>query len=184
MSNILYASDRVIPWETQSAFNMKHYNGTDDKNTAYCYMKGYVLCGDLKLCVYFFEQRPCGRDKLTAYIGLDPDKPQKVLICDFGYGGAGQAFFGENTLREDENPLEISSYQASDEQGYYWYSELTLKKRDIKKYFGCDIKEKSVITLNIVRHFADGHFGGLARPQNPADADPGKNMEKFTILNF
>ena len=64
MRNIIYKSENIIPWDTQSAFKMNSYNAQVEEHMVFCYLKSYVHGGNLVLCSYCFTEHPQGKDNI------------------------------------------------------------------------------------------------------------------------
>ena len=182
MPKIIYRRGQVLPWDTQSAFKMKYYTSQEDKNTVFCYLKGYVLGDDLSLCVYFFEDVPTQRDKLTLSLNLTPQRKDSILKIRFGYRGVNSRTYCGKAV--DSVPVKFKSYKANDEQGYYWCAEISLAGDKAKEIFGDKALGENILAMNLVRHFEDGNLGSLSSAGKTADEDILNTMEIFTVIDY
>jgi len=180
VQNIIYKSDSILPWDTQSAFKMTSYNTTCEENMVFCYLKGYVNAGNLVLCSYCFTESPTGNDNIHLYLNLNPENPDKVLKIDFGYDGISCAHICGNST----DCISYHPFRADDEQGFYWCGEITIPAENIQQLYGVKLEEKELIAMNMVQTFEKGDFSVLCGDATQTDYNPVKNMEIFVILNY
>ena len=183
MGNIIYKSENIIPWDTQSAFKMTNYNVSVEENMIFCYLKAYVHRGDLVLCSYCFTEHPHGTDNIHLYINLKPENKDDVLKIDFGFEGVqGISFKGQPVA--DSQMIEYRTFKTDDEQGFYWCGELVIKADAVKQLAGTCLEENSIFTLNMTQTFENGDFSVLfGNPQLP-DYNPAENMNVFLVLDY
>jgi len=180
VQNILYKSESIIPWDTQSAFKMNSYNASCEENMVFCYMKAYVHKNDLVLCSYCFTETPAEYANMHLYLGLNPEKNNEIIRIDYGFNGI------ENMPESMKNSgtVEYRSFKADDEQGFYWCGEIRVKSSFVEKYCGTALQEKSILTINLEQSFENGDsaalFGDVTAPEyNRAD-----NTRVFVVLNY
>ena len=182
MGNIIYKSDNIIPWDTQSAFKMTGYNVSCEEHMIFCYLKAYVHGKDLVLCSYCFTEKPEGDNNIHLYINLTHEKKADVLKIDFGYEGVCSTSF--RNMDTDKNIADFRAFKTDDEQGFYWCGEITLKADRIKEMYGISLEENSIFTLNMIQSFDNGDFGALYGNRLEEKYSPAENMELFLILNY
>ncbi len=180
MQNILYKSENIIPWDTQSAFKMNSYNTTVEENMVFCYMKAYVHKNDLVLCSYCFTETPAEYANMHLYLGLSLENNDEIIRIDYGFSGI------ENMpeIMKNDGAVEYRSFKADDEQGFYWCGEIRIKSNFIEEYSGIILQEKSILTINLQQSFENGDaaalFGDVSAPEyNRAD-----NTQVFVVLNY
>ena len=181
MQNIIYRSENIIPWDTQSAFKMTDYNSSSEENMVFCYLKGYVHGGDLVLCTYCFTENPHGKESLRLYINPNPEKYSGAAEILLGYDGIAKAEFNGCDFR---HRLEYHPFKADDEQGFYWCGELRFSRRLLGEIWGTELAEKSLVTMNMVQKFPNGDFSVLFGDACEENYTPADNMEVFAILNY
>lgn len=182
MGNIIYKSDNIIPWDTQSAFKMTSYNVSTENHMIFCYLKTYVHDGDLVLCSYCFTENPQGNDNIHLYINLNPENKDDVLKIDFGFEGIRQVSFGDKQI--DSDIIRFRPFKTDDEQGFYWCGELVLKADVIKHLARTGLVENSIFTLNMSQTFDDGDFSVLFGNRLEENYKPEENMNIFLVLNY
>lgn len=186
MQNIIYKSDNIIPWDTQSAFKMTSYNCHKEENMVFCYLKAYVHKNDLTLCSYCFKANPEGNKDIALLINLNPENTDKNLILTFGYDGISEVKYGqagkEKVLVSDI--LAYSPFKADDEQGFYWCGQIVLSEELINKYFSTTIEEGNIINLNMVQNFSDGDYSVLCGDASEDEYDALENMENFVVMSY
>ena len=181
MRNIIYKSENLIPWDTQSAFKMTSYRTDNEDHMVFCYMKGYVHCNDLILCSYCFTEHPSGKDSLHLYINCSPERTDKPLRITFGFDGISCADADGEDLTE---LISYHSFKADDEQGFYWCGEILLDKKLLNRIFSVSLEEKSLVTMNMVQSFENGDMSVLFGNAQDEGYSPLDNMEVFVILNY
>ena len=183
MQNIIYRSENIIPWDTQSAFKMTSYNAGCEEHMVFCYLKGYVHQGNMVLCSYCFTQNPVGNDNIHLYINLSPEEKEKVLQLDFGYEGIKKVALCEDDVT-DMQYVAFRPFKTDDEQGFYWCGEIVINKEAIEKMYGAHLTEGSIFTLNMTQTFADGDFSVLFGDACEDRYNPRENMNVFVVLNY
>ena len=177
MQNILYKSENIIPWDTQSAFKMNSYNVRCEENMVFCYMKAYVHRDDLVLCSYCFTEKPAEGANMHLYLGLDEKNPEKNIRIDYGYDGIA-------CVNCEGADISYRSFRADDEQGFYWCGEITVKGGFIREYSGRNLQEKSILTINLTQDFPGEDFATLFGDAQQADFNRADNMAVFVVLNY
>lgn len=180
MQNILYKSSSILPWDTQSAFKIKNYHVTKEENTVFCYLKGYVLNGDLILCCYNFIENPNDNNSMYMYLNLNPELSEKTMEINFGYNGISSCKVNQNLYTD----IKYNTFKANDEQGFYWCGEITISAETISKIWNTSLNEKSIISLNMMQKFTNGDFSALGGKISNTNYNPTGNMEIFVILNY
>ncbi len=182
MQNIIYKSDNIIPWDTQSAFKMMNYYTRLEEHMVFCYLKSYVHKNDLVLCSYCFEEQPKGCDKLHLYINPQPEVSADYIKVDFGFDGVSSAMFGAYDLTGD---IAYSSFKADDEQGFYWCGEIIIPAHVLKEHRNVVLREKGIITMNMVQSFENGDTSVLfANRQTENRSSARDDMSIFVVLNY
>ena len=182
MHNIIYKSDSILPWDTQSAFKMTSYKTSTEEHMIFCYLKGYVHGQDLVLCSYNFTENPVGDDSMELLLNLSPDDDKEnTLRIIYGYDGIRSALFNGTDCKDF---LGFRKFKANDEQGFYWCGEITLSHKFIKDLWYTSIQEKDIITLNMIQKFDNGDFSVLCGDATENDYKPENNMEVFVVLNY
>ncbi len=181
MQNIIYKSDNIIPWDTQSAFKMTGYKSSCEENMVFCYVKTYVHGGDLVLCSYCFDEHPGEKSNMRLYINASPENREKYFKIDFGFNGISCADFSGAMLKDG---IFYNSFKTDDEQGFYWCGEITLSKDLLKELCDIELKEKSLVTINMVQNFDNGDFSVLYGNRQDDNYNPVDNMEVFVVLNY
>lgn len=153
--NIIYKSNNTIPWDTQSAFKMTVYTGTEEKDLIFCYFKAYVCRSDLVVCTYTFLQNPKGKKDLTFVLSLG-GRTVKVV---FGYDGIDAVNADGCGVQTDKVKLNV--FKSNDEQGFYWCGELTFDNRFIREIFHGVLCEGDTVGLNLIQNFEDGEHGSV-----------------------
>lgn len=182
MRNIIYKSDNIIPWDTQSAFKMTNYSVSCEENMIFCYMKSYVHRGDLVLCSYCFTEFPQGNDNLHLYINFAPAHQDDILKIDFGFDGIKHMVCGENKL--DYSDIDFIPFKSDDEQGFYWCGELRIKAAAIKKLTGISLDENSLFKLNMTQTFENGDMFSLFGNPGTDSFMADRCMDEFVVLNY
>ncbi len=180
MQNIIYKSQSILPWDTQSAFKMTSYNVSKEDHMIFCYLKTYVHGNDLVLCCYNFLENPSGNDNIEFYLNISEEK-NSILKVTFGYDGIKEAIHNGT---EYTNLLKYSTFKANDEQGFYWCGEITLSKSLINKLWNTTLAEKSILTFNMVQKFPNGDFSVLNGNSLEKNYNAESNMNVFVILNY
>ncbi len=183
MENIIYKSENIIPWDTQSAFKMTSYKTVVEDHMVFCYLKGYVHKGNLVLCSYCFTENPVGDDNMHIYLNLDMAQKDKVLQLDFGYEGVSNVSFADKPV-EDKDIVSFRPFKTDDEQGFYWCGEIVIDKNTINSLYGVQLDEKSIFTLNMTQTFDNGDFCTLFGDACEKDYTPQENMNVFVVLNY
>ncbi len=181
MHNIIYKSESIIPWDTQSAFKMTSYNTHKEENMVFCYLKAYVHKSDLVLCSYCFTENVSDYANMRLYLNLNPEKSTDFLTIDYGFGGIATACFNGKSCKEK---LVFNSFKTDDEQGYYWCGEITIPHRFIKETSGALPEEKSLITMNMTQTFTDGDLAVLFGDRRDENYIPQENARVFVVLNY
>ncbi|MEG1862710.1 MAG: hypothetical protein RR198_03795 [Oscillospiraceae bacterium] len=186
MQNIIYKSDAIIPWDTQSAFKMNSYCTQKEENMVFCYLKQYVKGEDLLVCTYCFRENPTGKNDLRLLVNLNPEKFRGYIAVDFGFEGisCSELLSQEGAVKISEDTIGFSAFKADDEQGFYWCAELTFSKEVIEKLFSTILKEGALVTLNLLQNFSDGDFACLFGDAQEKNYSPEENMGVFVILNY
>lgn len=183
MQNIVYKSESIIPWDTQSAFKMTSYKTDIEEHMVFCYLKGYVHQGSLVLCSYCFTEHPTGDDSIHLYINLSPENKEKILQLDYGYEGISNiSLAGENI--QDKQCIAFHPFKADDEQGFYWCGEVVIDKNTVQNLYGVSLSEGSIFTLNMTQTFANGDFSTLFGNACDKEYNPAENMNVFLVLNY
>ncbi len=182
MGNIIYKSDNIIPWDTQSAFKMTSYNVSREEHMIFCYLKTYVHAGDLVLCSYCFTEKPQGNDNIHLYINLNPENKDDILKIDFGFEGISQVSYRGKPV--DIGIISFRPFKTDDEQGFYWCGELILNADVIKHLSGTSLGENSIFTLNMTQTFSGGDFAVLFGNRLENNYKPEENMNIFLVLNY
>ena len=183
MQNIIYKSENIIPWDTQSAFKMTSYNCSKEEHMVFCYLKAYVHKTDLVMCSYCFSENPKADKNIHLYINLAPENKENVLKIEYDLFGTGNMSFNGKQI-ESFSGIEYSSFRTDDEQGFYWCGETVLKAEAVKQLAGIVLEEKSVITLNMVQNFENGDFSVLCGDALSEKYNPVENMGVFVILDY
>ena len=181
MGNIIYKSDNIIPWDTQSAFKMTNYRVSVEENMIFCYLKTYVHGGDLVLCSYCFTENPKGNDNLHLYINLNPENREDILKIDFGFDGIKEISYRN---KKTDIRLEYRPFKSDDEQGFYWCGELVLKADTIENLSGKKLEEDSIFTLNMTQTFANGDMFVLFGNPEEENFKAEDCMDVFVLLNY
>ncbi len=181
MQNIIYKSDSIIPWDTQSAFKMTSYNTCCEEHMVFCYLKTYVHRNDLVICSYCFTEHPRGNDNLHIYINPNPEKSRDYMKIDFGFDGIKSAVYGNVDFKDK---ITYRPFKADDEQGFYWCGEITVPAGVLHSLAGCVPEEKSIITMNMVQSFDNGDTSTLFGNRQQENYDPAGNMAVFVVLNY
>lgn len=181
MQRVIYKSETIVPWDTQSAFKMTSYTAKSEENMIFCYLKAYVHGGDLVLCSYCFSEHPRGRKDLRMYINPFPENQEKPIKIVFGYEGVD---FADTCGIDLSELIEYHSFKSDDEQGFYWCGEIRLGKKLIWDIYGTELKEKSLVTMNMVQHFENGDISVLFGNASDKNYNPVENMEVFAVLNY
>lgn len=185
MRNIIYKSDSTLPWDTQSAFKMTSYNTSVEENMVFCYVKAYIHQNDFVLCSYCFVENPDNSDNLQLFLNLNPEQAGGFLQINFGYNGISSAIMKKGDSEKDyKEKTSFSSFKADDEQGFYWCGEIRIPMELSKEIFNVTLREKSIISLNMVQKFSNGDFSCLFGDSTAADYSPADNMEIFVVLNY
>ncbi len=182
MGNIIYRSENIIPWDTQSAFKMTGYNVSCEEHMIFCYLKAYVQGGNLVLCSYCFTENPVGNDNIHLYINFNPENRADVLKADFGFEGVNNISFRGMAVEKDS--IGFRPFKTDDEQGFYWCGELVIKAETIKQLTGVKLEENSIFTLNMVQSFENGDFGVLFGNPLAECYRPEEHMDIFLVLNY
>ncbi|MBQ8604692.1 MAG: hypothetical protein IJ410_07620 [Oscillospiraceae bacterium] len=180
MQNILYKSENIIPWDTQSAFKMTSYRVQREENMVFCYMKAYVHQNDLVLCSYCFTEKPAPFANMHLYLGLDRENPEKVIKINYGYDGIESIQSDKMTVAD----VIYRSFKADDEQGFYWCGEITIDGDFIRGYSGTSLQEKSLLTMNLTQSFENGDFAVLFGNAEDQEYKRTANMGVFVVLNY
>ena len=183
MGNIIYKSENIIPWDTQSAFKMTSYNTQLEEHMVFCYLKSYVHQGNLVLCSYCFTENPVGNGNMHIYLNLDAADRNKILQLDFGYEGIGNISLGGEAVM-DRHCISFRPFKTDDEQGFYWCGEIVIDKDTIRNLYGTALEEKSIFTLNMTQTFENGDFSVLFGDACEKDYSPQENMNVFVVLNY
>ena len=183
MHNIIYRSENIIPWDTQSAFKMTGYNTVCEEHMIFCYLKGYVHRGNMVLCSYCFTENPAGNDNIHLYINLSPEEKEKVLQIDFGFEGIKSVYL-EGKDVTDKGYVSLRPFKTDDEQGFYWCGEITISSDALAEMYGVQLAEGSIFTLNMTQTFAGGDFSVLFGDACEENYSPADNMNVFVILNY
>ena len=183
MGNIIYKSDNIIPWDTQSAFKMTNYRVSVEENMIFCYLKAYVHGGDLVLCSYCFTEHPQGNDNIHLYINLNPENRDNILKIDFGFDGVKEISFRGQPVT-GTHPVEYRPFKTDDEQGFYWCGELVIKAETIKQLANSCLEENSVLTLNMSQTFENGDCSVLFGNPEQENFMAENNMDVFVVLNY
>ena len=183
MQNIVYKSDSIIPWDTQSAFKMTSYKTETEQNMVFCYLKGYVHGGDLVLCSYCFTENPVGDNNIQIYANLSPENKDKVLQLNFGFEGISKLTL-EGKDVEGGQGITFHPFKADDEQGFYWCGEIVISKEAINTLYGAKLEEGSIFTLNMVQSFDNGDFSTLFGDADSEEFSRVENMNVFLVLNY
>ena len=186
MQSIIYKSQAIIPWDTQSAFKMNSYKTEKEENRIFCYLKQYVHGDDLVVCTYCFKEKPEGKNDLSLVVNLGPETGEKYLYVDFGFDGIGKVSFknGEQTQELFSDILRFTTFKADDEQGFYWCGELTFSKSFILQFFNRELQEGSLVTLNLRQNFEGTDFACLFGNADCENYSLEGNMGVFVILNY
>ena len=182
MRNIIYKSENIIPWDTQSAFKMNSYTAQVEEHMVFCYLKSYVHGGNLVLCSYCFTEHPQGKDNIHLYLNLSPDKNGAVMQIDYGYDGMGKIVYDKKEITGDG--ISLNCFKTDDEQGFYWCGEITVDKAAVNQLWNTDLEEKSIFTLNMTQTFENGDFSGLFGDVTKVDYLAENNMNVFLVLNY
>ena len=178
MENILYKSENIIPWDTQSAFKMNSYNTTVEENMVFCYMKAYVHKKDLVLCSYCFTEKPADGANMHLYLAVCESSDTHVI--DYGFGGIA----GVQSATMTADDIEYRTFKADDEQGFYWCGEITVKGDFIEKLCGRPLAEKSIVRLNLTQTFANGDKAALYGNAQSTGFDRAAEMKVFVVLDY
>ena len=183
MENIIYKSENIIPWDTQSAFKMTSYNTTKEENMVFCYLKSYVHGRDLVLCSYCFVENPAGNDNIHLYINLAPENRDKLLEIRFGYEGMGSLLLADK-IPATADGVKYRCFKTDDEQGFYWCGEIVLEESFIMENFGIKLEERSIFTMNMVQDFGGGEYSVLCGDATVPGYNPAENMGVFNVLDY
>ena len=181
MGNIIYKSDNIIPWDTQSAFKMTNYKVSVEENMIFCYLKTYVHGSDLVLCSYCFTENPVGNDNLHLYLNLNPENKKDILKIDFGFDGIKEISYKG---QKSDICVEYRPFKSNDEQGFYWCGELVIKSDAIAALSGNTLAENSIFTLNMTQCFENGDMFTLFGNPEKEGFCPEDAMDVFVILNY
>lgn len=182
MQNIIYRSENIIPWDTQSAFKMTSYKTEKEEHMVFCYLKSYVHGGNLVLCSYCFAEKPEGNDNIHLYLNLSPNTIGLMQI-DFGYEGIRNITFNGLDISDRRN-ISLHPFKTDDEQGFYWCGEIVIDKSIISQLWNTALEEKSIFTLNMTQTFNNGDFSVLFGNADEENYRPENNMNVFLILNY
>ncbi len=151
MSDIIYCSNNIIPWDTQSAFKITNYNVLIEEHMIFCYLKSFVCDSSLNLCSFCFNQNPTGKKDLQLSLNLNPLKSNSFLHIEYGIDGIDNAFIISESekMPVDTNLIKTNVFTGDDEQGYYWAFELSISKEFIEEYFSTKLIETSLISFNL-----------------------------------
>ncbi len=180
MQNILYKSENIIPWDTQSAFKMNSYSAQCEENMVFFYMKAYVHKSDLVLCSYCFTEKPAEYANMHLYLGLSPENSDDIIKIDYGYNGI------ENMPgnMKAASAVEYRSFKADDEQGFYWCGEIRIKGDFIAEYSGRPLREKSILTMNLTQSFENGDMAALFGDVTVKGYNRAADTQVFVVLNY
>ena len=180
MRNILYKSDNIIPWDTQSAFKMNSYSVQCEENMIFCYLKAYVHKSDLVLCSYCFTEKPAEYANMHLYLGLGAEKSSDKICIDYGYSGI------ENMPEDMKTAAgaEFRSFRADDEQGFYWCGEIRIKGEYISLLSGNFLQERSILTINLTQSFDNGDMAALFGDVSAKGYNREAEAETFVVLNY
>ena len=181
VANIIYKSENIVPWDTQSAFKMTSYNVSSENNMVFCYLKAYVNGGDLVLCSYRFTEETGKSADMHIYTNLNPESDCGILHIDYGYDGISSATVNNSDIADK---LVYSSFRADDEQGFYWCGEIRIPARFIKETFGVVLEENSIIQLNMIQTFENDDIAVLFGNCEEENYSPEENMAVFVVLNY
>ena len=182
MRNIIYKSENIIPWDTQSAFKMNSYNAHLEEHMVFCYLKSYVHGGNLVLCSYCFTEHPQGKDNIHLYLNLSPDKNGAVMQIDYGYDGMGKIVYDKKEITGEG--ISLNCFKTDDEQGFYWCGEIRIPAAFTQEYAGTSLGEKSIVAINMVQDFTGGDYAVLFGIAEEKNYIPENNMDVFVILNY
>ncbi|MBR5521304.1 MAG: hypothetical protein IKU54_04835 [Oscillospiraceae bacterium] len=180
MENILYKSENIIPWDTQSAFKMNSYRAHKEEHMVFCYMKSYVHKNDLVLCSYCFTEKPADGANMHLYLGLNPENPDNVIVINYGFDGIESLV----TDKPADNAVTYRSFKADDEQGFYWCGEIKIDGGFIAEHYGTELMEKSILTMNLTQTFPDGDMAVLFGDAECDGYDRTAEMKVFVVLNY
>lgn len=182
--NIIYLSDSVIPWDTQSAFKLTAYNASSEENMVFCYFKAYVRGEDLILCSYCFKEHPAGKEDLRLYLTLHPEKNDDVLKIVYGFDGIGSVEMKNKNIIPDTYGISFYPFKADDEQGFYWCGEITIPGNICRQMFGSALKDGDLLAINLVESFPGGDYMALENRQLGSEYNPCENMQTFVVLRY
>lgn len=191
LQRIIYTSPNKIDWDAQSAFKITNYYTDNENCMVFCYLKQYVENGSLKICTFCFDKEATGKKDLQLCLNLNPEKQSEFILMDFGIDGIDSV----KTVSPEQQhiastactPEDIAfrSFTSNDQQGYYWCGEIIFSAEFIRKQFGTDLAEKSIIVLNLYRFFEGTEDYACLFP-DPDNNSFVKNeyMQEFIILNY
>ena len=179
MRNILYKSENIIPWDTQSAFKMSSYNTVCEDNMVFCYIKAYVHKTDLVICSYCFTEEPADYANMHLYLGVNAAAGGEIIRIDYGYNGIEAT---ESGL--PRSAVTFRSFKADDEQGFYWCGEITIDGSFIAQHSGSPLEEKSILTLNLTQSFKNGDTAALFGDVTEKEYNRATEAQAFVVLNY
>ena len=182
--NIIYLSDSVIPWDTQSAFKLTQYKASGESNMIFCYFKAYVRNGDLVLCSYCFKEHPSGKTDLRLYLTLHPEKNDDVMQIVYGFDGIDSIKMKSGITPSDIGSVPFYPFKADDEQGFYWCGEITVPAQVCRRLFGSELKDDDLLAINLMESFPGGDYMALESRHPGGEYNPCENMQTFVVLRY
>ncbi len=187
MNDIIYTSNTSIPWDTQSAFKLTHYNVNQENHMIFAYLKTFVQNENLHLCSFCFKQNPTGKKDLQLSLNLNPENSKSYLHIEYGIDGIDSVFLiAENeTVIINNNLIDVYPFLGDDEQGHYWAFEIIIKKDFIQNYFSTSLVESSSIAFNLHQIYNDSDdFSSIIKTKENSFKEKMNNQKQVLIFNY
>ncbi len=187
MSDIIYTSNSIIPWDTQSAFKIENYNVTKEEHMIFCYLKTYVYKEDLRICSFCFNKNPAKSKSLELSLNLNPLYKNSFLHIEYGFYKIYSAkIILENDIIDiDTNFISFSTFTGDDEQGHYWAFDINISKEFIKEYFFTTLAENSLISFNLHQVYDNSYdFSSLVKTKENSYKEKMHNQKQVLIFNY
>ncbi len=188
MSDIIYTSNTIIPWDTQSAFKLTNYNVSKEEHMIFAYLKTFIQNENLYLCSFCFNKNPYGKKDLQLSLNLNPENSKSFLHIEYGIDGVSSILLvseDTKTINLDTDLIDFTTFLGDDEQGHYWAFEIIINKDIIKKYFSVSLIENSIMAFNLHQVYNNSNdFSSIIKTKENSFTEKMNNLKQVLIFNY
>ena len=143
--------------DTLPAAKLVHFSqNCAESELVYAYFKMYVRSGNLYIFNYVFEES--ANAQTLFCLNLNP-KQDAFFELTLAPNGALNCSYIDGAKRTDVYTQFARTVNGGDEQGLYRLSEFVIDKKNIKKYFGLELKSGALMSGNAFILPCDGCYG-------------------------